>query len=430
MNPSSNPPFRLRRLLNPLYLGRRLREIRTWGEFRSRTANVFVYIRDRIRGVYYDARGLPHLLHARSEAAYYALRGVAGALVHRAPAPAAPPPAFDGSLLHPDLASRRGDLAERFQAGRPFRHAVVDGFLNPDFCRELVAEFPPYDAARFRNEHGHAGKAYHENVAALGPSFRKLDALLQTPEFLKLVSDVTGIPDLLYDPEYLGGGTHENLEEMELDPHVDFTIHRASGLYRRVNLLLYLNEEWDESWGGGLELHVNPWLPAAENEIRTVSPVFNRCVLFETSDKSWHGFRPIRLPAEKKGLTRKSFALYLYTREKPRGFPSIPGDLTVFVDRPLAPEYRAGLTLRDEHVRALQHAVVRRDWKLRHLYDRAIALYNEWHDSEARLRETRAALKLSEAEKAALANDLRLSRSQLQEALEALLRRDGGKTRP
>lgn len=441
---SARPPFRLRHLLNPLYVARRLRETRSCNDLLHRSWNVLVYIKDRFQGSYYDVRGLPHLIQARSEAAYYALRGVALSFAARAAdrprrgtapaAEAAPPtpprPSFDGPLLHPNLASRREELAGRFRSAEPFRHVVIDGFLDPAFCRALVSEFPAYDAERFRNEHGHLGKAYRADVARLGPSFRKLDELVKSPEFLKLVSAVTGIPDLLHDPEYYGGGTHENLEEMELDPHVDFTIHKNSGLYRRVNLLLYLNEEWDEAWGGGLELHTNPWLRTGENRISTVSPVFNRCVLFETSDKSWHGFRTIRLPADKKGRTRKSFALYLYTREKPRGFPSIPGDLTVFVDRPLPPRYQAGLTLSGEDVRVLQHAVVRRDWKLRHLYDRAIALYNEWTESERRLNEAKAALKAAELDKAALTNDLRLSRAQLREALEALLREDAGKTKP
>jgi hypothetical protein len=496
----NRPPFRLRILLNPFYLMRRLREMRSFGELSRTVANVFVfaggrlknayhgfhgiprllasrseaayygvrgfpgYLRARgvrLQNVYYDLRGLPRLFAARSEAAYYEVRGFPGYLKARAenfyykadvarllpaaspgrPAPAVETPAAPAapvsfedrdpvSLLHPDVVREQTALAGRFQAGVPFKHVVIDGLLDPEFCRALTAEFPPYEAAAFRNENGDLGKAHHENVSQLGPSYRKLDQLVQTPEFLRLVSAITGIPDLLYDPEYIGGGAHENLEEMELDPHVDFTIHRTSGRYRRVNLLLYLNPTWEESWGGGLELHVNPWLPPSENTIRTVSPVFNRCILFETSEHSWHGFRSIRLPRDRKGLTRRSFAVYLYTRDKPRGFASIPGDLTVFVDRPLPATFRPGLTLSDEDVRVLGHLIVRRDWKLRYLYDRAIALYNDWQASQTQLGEAREALKRAAAEKAALANDLRLSQSQLRESLEALLRANADKPTP
>ena len=510
MKAQDRPPFRLRLLMNPFYLARRLREMRSFGELSRTVVNVFIFVGGRVKNAYYHLRGL---LAARSEAAYHAVRGIprylkaraesiyyraenlyykirgfprylkaraenlyykirgfpaktyyrAESLYYeirgvpdylraraeniyykvdaprllsraaeisqgvRAPAPAAPPPpSFEDrnpvSLLHPDVMREQKTLAGRFQAGEPFKHVVIDGLLDPEFCRALTIEFPPYESAAFRNENGDPGKAYHENVAKLGPSYRKLDQLLQSPEFLRLASAVTGIPNLLHDPEYLGGGAHENLEEMELDPHVDFTVHARSGFYRRVNVLLYLNPEWEEAWGGGLELHVNPWLRPEKNAIRTFSPVFNRCVLFETSDHSWHGFSAIRLPPGKKGLTRKSFALYLYTRDKPSGFPSIPGDLTVFVDRPLPSEFRPGLTLRDHDVRVLRHLVVRRDWKLRYLYDRAIALYNDWHSSQTRLREAEEAMKRAEAEKLALANDLRLSQSQLRETLEALLR--------
>jgi hypothetical protein len=487
MSSPDRTPFRPRFLLNPFYLLRRVREMRSFDEFRRSAANVPVLVRGLWRNALYDLKGTPRLVAARTESAYYALRGTPRLLAARAesayykirgipnfvaaraegihhrldaarraasapsaesraernpPAPgastradaAAPaaPLSFDDrgplSLLGAEFLRQREEIAGRFQGGKPFRHVVIDGLLDPAFCRALAAEFPPYELAAFRNDHGDLGKAVHENVAQLGATYRKLDQLLQSSEFLRLVSSVTGIPDLLFDPEYAGGGTHENLEEMELDPHVDFTIHRTTGLYRRVNLLLYLNDEWDDSWGGGLELHVNPWLPPEKNPTRTISPVFNRCVLFETSDHSWHGFRPIRLPPDKKGLTRRSIALYLYTRVKPGGFPAIPGDLTVFVDRPLPAEIRAGRTLSDQDFRVLRHAVVRRDWKLRYLYDRAITLYHEWTvsrtelvDERGKLGEAREALKRAEAEKAVLANDLRMCQVQLLECMRVIV---------
>src|SRR5690606_14149477 len=120
-------------------------------------------------------------------------------------------------------------------------------------------------------------------------AYATLDRGLRSPEFLNLLSRISGIPNLLFDPHYYGGGTHENLHGMELDPHIDFNLHPETGLHRRLNLLLYLNDEWDESWGGALELHTNPWLHPALDEVKTISPVLNRCVIFATSDRSWHG---------------------------------------------------------------------------------------------------------------------------------------------
>ena len=405
MTNGSRSDFRLRYLLNPFYLIRRGRELGSAERILDAAANVPRYIRGRGENALYNLRGIPGLLRARAESLYHRAdlpsyrSKLSGALSRPAvPSPAAPEPAaapaFEGrapaALLRPEVLRAEAAIAERFRTAKPFKHAVIDGFLDPDFCRALVAEYPPYDPEKFRNEHGHLGKAYHQNVRELGPSYRRLDDLGKSPEFLRFVSGVTGIPDLLHDPGYEGGGTHENLEDMELDPHVDFTVHKTTGLYRRVNLLLYLNSEWDEAWGGSLELHVDPWQSGDKNPIKLVAPAFNRCVLFETSDHSWHGFQRIRLPEDKKGTTRRSFAFYLYTRDLPSGFPKIPGDLTVFVDRPLPPEFRPGRRLTEADVDLLKHLIVRRDWKLRNLYERAIALYNEWDSSQAQLREERA----------------------------------------
>lgn len=348
VEPGNTPPrFRLRWMLSPAYVARRYRE---HGSFKARVRaarNIGVYARGELARWWSEMRGT------------------------------APPTALRGTGLAPGLSLAERDLAEQFQAARPFKHAVIDGFLEPDFCRRLIAEFPRYDKKRFLNEHGHPGKAHHEDVASIGPASHELDALVRSPEFLRFASSVSGIPGLTADPGYLGGGFHENLEGMELDPHVDFTLHPKTGLYRRVNVLLYLNPEWEDAWGGAVELHTDPWKHTAENEILTITPLVNRCVIFEVGDKSWHGFATIRLPADKKTLTRRSFALYLYTKEAPEGFAVIPADLTVFVDRPLPPEIKAGRVLTEEDMRRIKHLLVRRDWKLRYLYDRAIALFND-----------------------------------------------------
>ena len=269
------------------------------------------------------------------------------------------------------VAARASDLHEEFRRATPFPHVVMDDFLEPDLCRRLADGFPTYDEERFRNEWGELGKAWHENVPAMGPAFAELDRGLRSHEFLDLLSRISGIPDLVFDPHYFGGGTHENLHGMELDPHIDFNVHPKTKLHRRLNLLLYLNDEWDESWGGALELHTNPWLPPAENEVETVSPLMNRCVLFETSDHSWHGFRRLALPEGKRDLSRRSFAMYLYTRARPP-VQMIPHDITIYTDRPLPERIRPGLELSEDDVYELECLLARRDRKLEYLYGRAI----------------------------------------------------------
>ncbi|PYT30102.1 MAG: hypothetical protein DMG58_15060 [Acidobacteria bacterium] len=274
------------------------------------------------------------------------------------------------SLVHPAVRDRAEALGRQFQSAAPFRHVVIDEFLAPDFCRRLMAEFPAFDRERARNEMGDVGrKAVFQNLPQLGPAYAQLDGMLRSGEFLSFTGQITGIPDLRYDPEYVGGGTHENLSGQDLDPHVDFNYHPTTQLHRRLNLIVFLNPEWRAEWGGNLELHVNPWLPPEEDSVKAIVPLANRCVIFETSESSWHGFKRIQLPEDKKHLTRRSIAVYYYTSQRPAE-EIAPHHSTVYVQRPLPENIRAGYTLRDEDVQAVQSLLVRRDTQIRYLYER------------------------------------------------------------
>lgn len=299
-------------------------------------------------------------------------------------------------IVSADVQARADELARQFHGARPFPHVVIDGFLEEGLSRRIAAEFPAYDAERFRNEWGELGKAHHEGVSGIGPAFAELDAGLRSQPFLDLLSRISGIYNLVFDPEYFGGGTHENLHGMELDPHIDFNLHPTSKLHRRLNLLLYLNETWDDSWGGALELHTNPWLHPSQDHVEAVSPKLNRCVLFETSDHSWHGFRRIDLPPEQRHRSRRSFAMYLYTRERPP-CPLIPHDITIYTDRPLPERIRAGRTLTPEDVAELETLLARRDRKLEYLYGRAICYAQPTLEAEAGLASRRVARTVSRA---------------------------------
>lgn len=274
-------------------------------------------------------------------------------------------------MLQPHVTSRVAQLRERYLSSRPFRHLVIDDFLDPEYCTELITEFPRFDEQRARNEFGAVGrKAVFPKIALLGPAYKRLDQMLQSRGFLSWMSAVTAVPKLLYDPEYVGGGTHENLSGQDLDPHVDFNRHPRTGLHRRLNLILFLNPEWEESWGGALELHLDPSLPPSENKIKTILPLANRCVLFETTEHSWHGFRRIELP-EGKDLSRRSVAVYFYTKDRPVE-ETAPDHSTVYVQRPLPGYIRPGYTLREEDVHMIQNLLARRDTQIRFLYEREL----------------------------------------------------------
>ena len=258
--------------------------------------------------------------------------------------------------------------SESFADARPFPHVVIDDFLAPDFCRAICSQFPGFDEAAARNENGLVGaKATQERVRSLGPAFRQLDDLLQSPEFLALVGRITGIEGLRYDPWYFGGGTHENRQGQDLDPHIDFNFHPRTRQHRRLNLIIYLNEEWDDAWGGSLQLHRDPHLDPAEDEIVTVTPLLNRCVIFETSEHSWHGFERIELPPDKAGISRRSFAVYFYSDTRPAEQTAAEHS-TVYVERHLPARFAPGYTLGEPDVLELKRLLARRDQHLQRLY--------------------------------------------------------------
>lgn len=263
----------------------------------------------------------------------------------------------------------RSDVARwraAFDAAQPFRHVVIDDFLATDFAHALLTEFPRFEAGNSVGDDGRpGGKSVLEKVTSIGPSYRHLDEVIQRRDFLDFIGAITGIDGLLYDPFYLGGGTHENRDGQSLQAHIDFNYHPSERWHRRLNLIVYLNAGWQDDWGGRLELFRDPYVDRAPTQ--RIAPVFNRCVIFETTEHSWHGFERIVLPPEASGRSRKSVALYFYSHDRPAS-ETAGKHSTHYVDAQLPERFVEGRVLDAIDIATLHTLIAHRDGQLQRLY--------------------------------------------------------------
>jgi hypothetical protein len=275
-------------------------------------------------------------------------------------------PANRDAIVNSSVTCEVGTLASRFATAKPFKHVVIENFFERDFAEGLLAEFPAFEKGNSVGDDGRQGdKSTVERIKALGAAYRTLDGVIQTPEFLSFIGRITGIDGLLYDPYYLGGGTHENRQRQNLQAHVDFNYHPSERWHRRLNLIVYLNRTWDETWGGNLELYNDPYRDVKPAE--RIAPLFNRCVIFETTENSWHGFDRISLPADHADVSRKSLALYFYSTARPA--EEIAGKHTThYVNRQLPEHLVDGYALKNADIEILKELIANRDNHLRHLY--------------------------------------------------------------
>jgi Rps23 Pro-64 3,4-dihydroxylase Tpa1-like proline 4-hydroxylase len=210
---------------------------------------------------------------------------------------------------------------------KPFPHVVFDDFLNPDVLEAVLAEFPKPDEIRWQQfDNAREIKLASAKEATFGPVTRLLFYHLNSMTFLEFLSGVTGIQHLIPDPSFDGGGLHQIVRGGKLGIHADFNKHPRYDLDRRLNVILYLNKQWREEYGGHLEL----WDRSMSQCEAKILPMFNRMVIFGTTDFTYHG-HPDPLQCL-EGMTRKSLALYYFSNGRPAD--QISGDhSTIFRDR-------------------------------------------------------------------------------------------------
>ncbi len=274
----------------------------------------------------------------------------------------------DGLRLDEAEAAALGQLLNAdYTSAEPFPHIVVDGILPLELARRIRANFPheANDSDRHFNIN-YAGHLKRQIAPEDCNGFvREFFHFFNSRPVLAFLENLSGIDALLPDPYFEGGGFHEISSGGKLGIHADFRIHEKLHLRRRLNLLIYLNEDWNDAWNGRLEL----WDRSMKRCVTSIEPIMNRCVVFNTEADSFHGHPdPLATPTDVK---RRSIALYYYTASK-AVYAEVPNRSTMYHARPDDPAavrrevaaYRTNEYLRDFLPPAAFRLIEKIRWRL------------------------------------------------------------------
>ena len=195
----------------------------------------------------------------------------------------------------------------------PFDHWIIDDFFPPDKAQRITENFPAYDDERwYFYENAIENKKTLQHWLRFPPEIYQTLQDLCSNDFIETIKSMTGIKNLYPDYGLHGGGLHMHGRGGNLNIHKDYSIHPRLKLQRKLNLIVYMSDDWDPTWGGGLELWSNnPKTNRPKELVKTVEPKFNRAILFDTTQNSWHGLpKPLTCP---EGKYRKSLAVYYLT---------------------------------------------------------------------------------------------------------------------
>lgn len=231
-------------------------------------------------------------------------------------------------LPQEDLVAKGMSLHNEYINNAPYPHIVLDNFFNPEVLDIILEEFPKGDQKNWKE----FDNKKEIKLASRGerdiPEFtRQFLYNVNSETFLNFLGELTGIKPLISDPYFEGGGLHQIMPGGKLSIHADFNKHSRLHLDRRLNMLVYLNKNWKEEYGGNLEL----WDTKMQGCQKKIAPLFNRVVIFTTTSDSYHGHPEILTCPE--GMTRKSMALYYYTNERDNSANS-ESHSTLFKERP------------------------------------------------------------------------------------------------
>lgn len=204
-------------------------------------------------------------------------------------------------------------LGQAYQTSDPFPHAIIDNFLDEGLANRIADDLELQDVTEWLFD-PHSEQINKWSMPILSNLTQPVAEVLHefnSETTLKFFETLTGINDLKADQTYMGGGVHVSAPGGRLGIHADFNLHPETGLHRRLNALLFLNREWDSAWNGQLQL----WDKGLTRCVRSVDPIFNRLVVFNVTDDSFHGVPDIiNCPPDRRRL---SLALYYYTDDRP-----------------------------------------------------------------------------------------------------------------
>ncbi|MDP4774226.1 MAG: 2OG-Fe(II) oxygenase [Schleiferiaceae bacterium] len=209
------------------------------------------------------------------------------------------------TIINPAILERLPELTAQFAAGEP-KHVVLDGFLLDEVANALHEHFPSVDSLKVKRKSLNENKVEDYHFERWDPVFTEVRNAIRSSEFTQWMSSLTGIENLQCPDDALGSGLHQGGQGSFVDVHIDVNFDPKLKLWRRINLLIYLNRHWDEAWGGHLEL----WDAKMSKVLSRVAPLHNRAILFLTDETSPHGYKAIDVP---EGESRKSFYAYYFT---------------------------------------------------------------------------------------------------------------------
>lgn len=199
------------------------------------------------------------------------------------------------------------EFKHRYETGLPCKHIVLPDFLDEQFATSLYQNFPKMDLLNVKRKSINENKKEDYHFERFHPDFLAIKNALATPEFIKIVETITGLKNIITTDDALGAGVHQGTNGSYVDIHIDSNFNPMENLWRRLNLLIYLNKDWKPAYGGNLEL----WNKEMTECVTTVPCDFNRAVIFLTDETSPHGYGKINVP---EGETRKSFYTYYSTK--------------------------------------------------------------------------------------------------------------------